>query len=361
MPSTIIFTGSPGAGVTIAACAAAIGDAAGGQRTLLLSLGSAAGMGALLGLELGSAPTRAIAGLDVLAPDPVFELNEVWEKIRQKLPPEVARIAADELPLLPGAPALFALLRLPQLREEYDRVVIDAGAHDALLLALGLPDTARWLIRMLLGLDRGPGQNRASVSHALLPAEFLPAEVLGGVQDIRVQLERARAQLIDPATTAACYVLRPDSYAVAEARLAVPALQLHGLSVASIAIGPLDEAGTMPDEAAMLWPSRPWVPFTTPNVEGLAGLAGIAPELAGCFPVEDPPLPIREQHRGTPALAIELPGLPKGALGLTLAHDELIVRVGPYRRHVLLPDSLRAASAIRATREGDLLVIRRRE
>ena len=40
--------------------------------------------------------------------------------------------------------------------------------------------------------------------------------------------------------------------------------------------------------------------------------------------------------------------------------DELIVRVGPYRRHILLPDSLRGTSAIRATREGEHLVVRRR-
>jgi hypothetical protein len=48
-------------------------------------------------------------------------------------------------------------------------------------------------------------------------------------------------------------------------------------------------------------------------------------------------------------------------LGLTLSGDELIVRIGPYRRHILLPDGLRGTQSIRATREGDLLIIRRRE
>jgi arsenite-transporting ATPase len=360
MPSTIIFTGSPGAGVAVAACAAAIGAAA-TRRTLLLSFGSAAGLGAMLGVELGPAPVRVMPGLDVLAPDPAVELAESWEAIRTQLPSDAARIAADELPLLPGASTLFALQRLSLLRESYDHIVVDAGSHDTLLLALGLPDSVRWLTRLLLGLDRGIGQSRVSVAQALLPSGLLPSGFVNGVQDTRVQIERARSELITPSTTCACYVIRPDAYAVAEARLAVPALQLYGLAVGSIAIGPLDESGTMPDEAAMLWPTRLWVPFTTPTMEGLAGLAGISPELAACTPDELPPSPIRETYKGEPALVIELLGLPKGALGLTLSSDELIVRVGPYRRHVLLSDTLRTTSGIRATREGDLLVVRRKE
>ena len=69
--------------------------------------------------------------------------------------------------------------------------------------------------------------------------------------------------------------------------------------------------------------------------------------------------PILEEYEGAPAVVIELPGMPKNALQITLSGDELIVRVGPYRRHILLPEGLRGAS-IKATREGDRVVVRRR-
>jgi anion-transporting ArsA/GET3 family ATPase len=361
MPKTLIFTGNPGPGVAIAATAAALGMAASGQRTLLLTLSSSVGLGALLGIELGAQPTLAAPNLEVFAPDPATELAEAWSRNAAQLPAGLARMAADELPILPGFGALFGLLRLVALSPKYERIVVDAGPHDALLLALGLPDSARWLIRLLLGLDRGPGQNRTSVINGLLPSDFLPSGFINTTQDVRVQIERTRAELIAPSATCACYVLRPDPAGLAEARLALPALQLYGLAVATVAVGPLRPSEEIPEETATLWPTRPWIPFPAPTAPGIAGLTSIAPALASCDPLEPPTAPLQERYQGAPAITVDVPGLPKGALGLTLSGDELIVRIGPYRRHILLPDGLRGTQSIRATREGDLLIIRRRE
>jgi hypothetical protein len=69
--------------------------------------------------------------------------------------------------------------------------------------------------------------------------------------------------------------------------------------------------------------------------------------------------PIAEAYEGAPAVAVELPGMPSAALRITLSGDELIMQVGPFRRHILLPESLRGAS-IRASREGDWVIVRRR-
>ncbi len=62
----------------------------------------------------------------------------------------------------------------------------------------------------------------------------------------------------------------------------------------------------------------------------------------------------------TPTVALDLPGLPREQLGLTLSGDELIVRAGPYRRHLLLPDGLRGVSAIKASKQGDTLLVQPR-
>jgi HSP20 family molecular chaperone IbpA len=70
-------------------------------------------------------------------------------------------------------------------------------------------------------------------------------------------------------------------------------------------------------------------------------------------------MPITETWENLPAIAIELPGLPTNALQLTLSGDELIIRIGTYRRHILLPEGLRGG-AIKATREGNHLIVRKR-
>jgi anion-transporting ArsA/GET3 family ATPase len=370
MPATTVFTGSPGPGSALAAAAHAIACASAGDRTLLLSLGPAHSLEALLGLALGADPARVAPGLDVLALDATIELARVWERYRAQLPGQLARLAADELPLLPGVAVLFGLLRLQEQAAGYQRVVLDAGAHDALVQTLMLPDTLRWLVRLLIGLDRGPGRSSASQAQALLPAGFLPLGIVNGAQDTRLEAERVRALLTAPGATGVYFVLRPDAAALSEARLAIAALQLYGLGVAAIAVGPVlpDSAGAYANmqhevlsEARVIWESRPVLAMPAPVETGMAGLQPLAHALGRDAIDAAGRAPIGESYQGTPALVVDLPGLPRGALALTLSGDELVVRVGQYRRHILLPDALRGTASIRATREGDLLIVRRRE
>lgn len=372
MPTITIFTGSPGLGVAMAAASTALHLAGTGQRTLLLSTGDARGLAALLGAPVGHAPAEIAPGLDALAPDGLAELAGAWERARGRLPGGLAQLNGDELPPLPGLELAFALLRLRELAPRYQAVVVDAGPHEPLLRGLAAPDGLRWAVRLLFGLDRGAGKSAASLGRALLPTSFMPGEMLAGVQDARVQAEQLRDLLTAPGAAAVRYVLRPDQPALAEARLAVPALQLHGLAVQAIVAGPLlpapladslgellAEQGALLDELRAAWPAQPLRSFELVGGAGLARLRQIGGAL-NAAPLPAPAAPIASSWQGAPAVAIGLPGLPKGALRLTLSGDELIVQVGAFRRHILLPEPLRGVSDIRATREGEYLVVRRR-
>jgi len=192
---------------------------------------------------------------------------------------------------------------------------------------------------------------------------------------VRVQAEQLRDLLIAPGAASTTYVLRPDAPALEEARIAIAALQLHGLAVPTIAVGPLlpgDLGGTplathaaaqeqLLEEVQAIWLARHVKRFNlTDSRGGRDGLERIGGRLLA--PHESAPIepPIATEWAGAPAVTIELPGLPKHALQLTLSGDELIVRVGGYRRHILLPEALRGISNIKATREGERLIVRRR-
>jgi hypothetical protein len=189
-----------------------------------------------------------------------------------------------------------------------------------------------------------------------------------------VRAEQLRELLIAPGAADACFVLRPDRPALEEARFAIPAIQLHGLAVASIASGPLlpgalaatqlaghvDTQSQLLQDIAAIWPARPLRTFDLhPSLGGREALEQVGAQL-GALTETPTSGPIAAEWGGAPALAIELPGLPKQALQLTLSGDELIVRVGGFRRHILLPERLRRVSDIKATREGEYLVVRRR-
>jgi hypothetical protein len=297
----------------------------------------------------------------------------VWERSRDQAPGQLAHVAGDELPLPPGIELLFGLLRLRELAARYDLALVDAGPHDPLLRALALPDGLRWATRLLFGLDRGPGRSPTSVGRAVVPTTFMPAETLDRIQETRVAAERARDALLSGGATAR-YVLRPDSAALEDARLAVPALQLHGLAVSALLAGPLLPDDTGPRLAPLLerqralladavtnWPTRQLLRFDLPSGRGLDALREIGAQLAAGpgSTTLDASIPIAERYAGEPAIVVELPGMPKGALRIMLSGDELILQVGPYRRHILLPEGLRGSS-IKATREGERVIVRRR-
>ncbi|HEU4324404.1 MAG TPA: ArsA-related P-loop ATPase [Roseiflexaceae bacterium] len=369
--TTLILTGNAGSGVAIAACGAALHAAAAGRRTLLVSFGSPQHLAALLGVAPAAEPAPAAPGLDALALDPLAEMATAWTRGRAQLPDQLARIPPDELPLLPGSDVFLGLARLGTLLPRYETVVVDAGPHETVLRTLATPDSLRWLVRLLLGLDRGPGRSPGSAARALLPTTFIPADLRDRAQDLRIQAEEARGALVEPGRTAVQYVLRPDGPALADAQLAIPALHLHGLAVAALLVGPglpTDVAdprlaplaarqAALIEAARAHWPDLPVLPFEQVE-EGPEGLRATGAALAGA-PVAAAP-PILYQYEGAPAVAIRMPGLPRGALQLTLSGDELIIRVGPYRRHILLPEGLRGHNDIRATREGEQLVVRRR-
>ncbi len=371
MTSILIFTGSAGPATATAAAATALHAAGQGRKTLLFSLAPAASISTLLGSPIGAVPLAITPQLDALALDAPAALASAWEQGRARLPAPLSQIAGDELPLLPGLELLFGLMRLHELAARYQLVALDAGPHDLLLRALALPDGLRWIVRHLFGLDRGPGRSSASVARAALPTSFIPSDALASIQDIRVRAEQLRGLLHAPGA-ATQYVLRPDRQALEEARLAVPALQLHGLAVQALITGPslpagldatplavlADQQAAIQAEAAATWPSRPLARLELyADAPGLAALSALGAQLD----IGAPPtvVPIAATWQGAPAVAIELPGLPKNALQLTLSGDELIIRIGSYRRHILLPEALRGG-AIKATREGEHLIVRRR-
>ena len=365
MTRTLLFTGNGGLGSALAAAATAAATAAAGRRTLLVSVGPSHSLGALLGLRLSDQPQPVGPNLTAWNLDASAEMASFYQQLRGTSPTGGSQLSPDEFPLLPGIDLLTGLARISQERAgDYDLIAIDAGPHDGLLRALAVPDSFRWGVRLIFGLDRGPGQSAASLGRAVLPLALMPFEWVGQMQEARVRLEQIRDQLSDTRRTTVRYVLRPDLAALDEARLAIPALQLYGLAVDALIAAPLlptelgasqglsellREQDQVADAAAQIWGPRPLLRGATVGTPvGLAALESLGFAIyAERSPVESYGVsaPLVFGEPADPSVSISLPGLPAEALGLTLSGDEMIVRVGPYRRHILLPDSLRRAPA----------------
>ncbi|MEI8165311.1 MAG: ArsA-related P-loop ATPase [Chloroflexales bacterium] len=370
---TVLFTGPTGT-TALAATATAAAAASSGSRVLLSSVGPSHPVAALVGTSPPADPQPLAPSLDLWCLDPSAEIVTVWKSLWTTGTPPVA---GDELPLVPGCDLFLAIARLQQLQPAYDLVCVDAGPPEALLRALSFPDAFRWLVRLVIGLDRGPGRSSASLSRAIIPTGLLPIplDLVSRLQDARVMVEHLRDEVTTPTRTQVRYVLAPDRGSLADARLNLPALQLFGLAVASLIAGPLlpavpglealvAEQAAMLDETSTIFHGHPVhrlaATATPSDVEALALLGRQI--YNGESPLPGPPLASPVDLAGPPAphVALDLPGLPREALDLAMSGDELIVRVGPYSRHLLLPEGLRGITDIKAARQGEKLIIRPR-
>lgn len=377
---TIFFTGNGGPDIALVAAATASVAAQAGLRTLLVSIGPAQHLSTLLGVPVVNEPQTVAPHLSAWALDVLEDLSNFWEQARTRFASSLPiTLSGDELPVLPGIDLLMGLERLRRrVTTGYDLVVLDVGPHELFLRTLAIPDSFRWGLRLLLGLDRDPGRSNLSLQRALVPTALIPFDWLNQVQEARVQLEQVRDHALDGQQVTARYVMRPDAAALEEAYLAVPALQLHGLTVDALVAGPLLPADITDERlmavaarqqelasaAAHVWMSRPLLRLPMhAHTDGIADLHTLGAELyAGRRPEEryvvTPPI---EQHTGNdPWIAIDLPGLRRESLNLTISGDELIVRAGPYRRHLLMPEALRGTGNIKAHRDGDRLIVRLR-
>jgi anion-transporting ArsA/GET3 family ATPase len=377
---TFIFTGNGDVGIGLAAAATAVLAARAGHRTLLASFGPSHVMPSLFGTAPAASPQPVSDTLDLWALDINRDIDYFWQQLSKSPGVSSSRVIADEIPLLSGFDLFVGAARLREFAPAYETIVVDVGPHDGLLRALAVPDSARWLTRLLLGLDRGPGRDPASIGRALLPVALLPFSLdwVGQMQDSRVEFERLRDETLDLQSTALRYVLRPDRPGLAAALTALPALHLYGVAVDTLVLGPFlpwasngDLVGEMraeqlvvAAEAAQIWSAIPQLSLPGgPIPSEQEALERIGVELyAGSAPDERRVLrpPVRYGDATDPSIQIDLPGVQRGALGLTLSGDELVVRIGPFRRHLLLPENLRGITNIKAVRDGDTLVIRPR-
>ena len=96
---------------------------------------------------------------------------------------------------------------------------------------------------------------------------------------------------------------------------------------------------------------------------GLERLAEVAGAVYGerdpaAVLAESQPLRVTKERDGGYALRLDLPFAERGDLDVLRKGDELLVKVGQYKRNVLLPQALRSLEVVAANLRGGTLVVR---
>jgi len=378
----VLFTGKGGVGKTTSAAATAVRAAADGHRTLVLSTDPAHSLGDALGAPLGPEPTPVAPCLHGLQIDAQLRFEESWDQIRGYLATLLVKgglddVTADELVVLPGAQEVLALLEVREqaVSGDFDVIVVDCAPTAETLRLLALPEALRWYFDRLYPTHRRLARSvRPLLGRGALPDE----DVLAAVERLYGQLAAVQGLLTDPTTTSVRLVLTPESVVLAEARRTFTSLALYGFAVDGVVANRLiPDGGDDPwrlawvaaqteqlAEARRSFAGLPvrTVPYLAAEPVGLAALAELAEAMYGdadplaVAPAEPALTVVRDgdEYR----LSLPLPLVERGEVGLARSADELVVTVGPHRRLVALPESLRRCDvAGAALADGRLTVL----
>lgn len=340
-----------------------------GVRTLLASVGPTHILGAMLGQALSSRPLELEPNLAAMEMSAREEIGQRWENARENLRTGLVRrmadITSDELPSFPGMDVLAAMMVVERAArsQRFDLVVFDGPGTESLLRALSVADSVRWMVRIFFGIDRGPGRSRSSQEMAMIPMTLISPNSVAPLQDFRVVLEGHRGRFDALNNTRVRLALPVEDMALPQVRQELGGLGLYGLEVDTLILRgndhSLDDAAREHFTAGSSTP-RPSILVHELSVHPTDRIGWVerGTKLYGSRP-EGLSLPRgNDKSFGSPPdqreVRLHIPFLDSRDLDIALTNEEVVVRVGNFRRHILLA-GLGDGGRLRARVEGEVL------
>jgi len=372
----LLFTGKGGVGKTTAAAATALRCADSGLRTMVISTDPAHSLADAYGVDLGDHPTKVADCLWGQQLDAQARMEESWGEIQVYLQEVfdwagLDAIEAEELAVIPGLDEIFALadIKAHASSGDWDLLVVDCAPTAETIRFLSLPDILSWYMERIFPASRRVNKTVGPLLRRVTNLPVAGDEVFSAARRFYDRLDGVRALLSDPAVTSVRLVVNPERMVIAEARRTYTYLSLFGYRVDAVIANRL-----LPADVTDPWFDR-WRALHAEHLatieESFAPLPILKAYLADDELVGPDQLrrfaallygdldaaaslhagePLKVTRRGsTYALTLQLPFADHDDLEVGRHDDELLVRVGPYRRALLLPDSLRRRDVMSAT------------
>jgi arsenite-transporting ATPase len=380
----LLFTGKGGVGKTTVAAATAVRSAASGQRTLVMSTDPAHSLGDSFELEIGSDPTQISELLWAQQIDAQERLEDNWREIQDYMIQLMnwagtETIQAEELTVLPGLDEIFALIDVKTHVESgnYDALIVDCAPTAETLRLLSLPDVMQWYIERIFPVERRIVKTVRPIMSRVTTLPIAGDRVFDAVERLHRNLDAVKKILTDETTASVRLVVNLEKMVIAEARRTYTYLGLFGYRVDAVVVNrvlPPDVTdpyfGKWKDIQAehllTVHESFDPVPILSARLfdremVGVSLLEEMGDEVYGDLDAADilyRDEPIRVRKRGTGyVMTMRLPFASRDDMDIHRRGDELFVRVGAYKRNLILPQSLKRMTVREANFAGDHLEI----
>ena len=386
----IFFAGKGGVGKTSVAAATGIKAAERGQRTVIMSLDIAHSLADVFDLnrdlldQNNGEPINVRENLWIQELDIQTEIQRHWGDIHRYLSTMLnttglGDVLAEELAIFPGMEEVSLLLYINQYFREktYDVILLDCAPTGESLRFISIPTTLEWYMDKIFKMQRRFAKYARPVVKRMTDMPLPEDDYFQSIENLFDRLRGVDQVLVNPEITTVRLVTNPEKVVLKETQRAFMYFYLHKMNIDAIIINrilPAElEDGYFKDwikgqrkrlqQAHDFFNPIPIFAVNLFNGEaiGYDHLKQLADQIYGPKnPLErfytDEPYTL-DKVNGHYHLKLKLPFVTKKDIELNKLFDELIVRIGSFKRHILLPKQVAAFDALKAKIEGQHLNI----
>jgi arsenite/tail-anchored protein-transporting ATPase len=388
MSRIILVSGKGGVGKTTVAAATALASSRKGRRTLVFSLDLAHSLSDSFDLDRGlfdqnkGLPFGVADNLDVQEIDIQEEIERHWGEIYRYTAmlftsAGVSDIVAEEVAIVPGMDDVISLMYINQYLKEgtYDTIVVDCPPTSESLRFVGINATLDWYIKKRFKLDRTLLKVARPIASRITDMPIPEDSYFESLKTLFDRLDGIDRILVDPTITTVRLVTNAEKMVIRETQRAYMYFNLYGVTTDQVIVNRLmpEQKGYFSrwaetqkgyaeeiDEFFQPVPTAK-LPMFEHEIIGLDRLQKIADALYGDedpnqFYVKSPPYEF-SKNGGVYTLRLRLPFVGKGDVDVSRFGEDVIVRIGSFKRHIPLPRSVARLVTAGASLEQDQLVI----
>ena len=386
----IMFAGKGGVGKTSVASATGIRAAAMGHRTLIMSLDIAHSLSDIFALDKGlvdqnkGMPVKIEDRLWIQELDIQEEIQRNWKDVYKYIAAVFKKtgfdeILAEELAVLPGMEEVSSLLYINRYVQEddFDVIILDCAPTGESLRFISIPGTLEWYIRKIFKIQRRVVSYIRPVVRRFYDIPLPEDDYFEALQNLFERLEGIDTILTDPGITTVRLVVNPEKIVLKETQRIFLYFSLYKMCIDAIVMNrilpPSIEEKYFDDWkesqrrylklAEEYFSPVPILPVNLLRSEplGKENLAKLGADIYGEHdPTQhfyhDQPYEF-QQKNGQFIIRIKLPFISKEAVELNRLPEEVVVRVGEFKKHILLPRHVSAYKDVKAKMDGSYLDI----